>query len=95
MELNRSDADAVPSAKLNPRFDNGNPSFERYGLGNRSDILRASFIDGASVFQEIDDDCDIKQKAGKLIVRRAVLSRMLAMYQHWFDELHLAKFFPK
>jgi hypothetical protein len=95
MELNRSDADAVPSAKLSPPDADSNPLFQRYKLANGTDILRASFIDNKGGFVTIGEDCDIKKKTTTRRIRHAVLMRMLALYRHWFDELRLAKFFPE
>lgn len=95
MELNRSDADTVPSKKLGPPDDDANPLFQRYELAGGADIRRASFIDDKGGFVEIGEECDIKTKLGTRMVRRAVLMRMLALYRHWFDELRLAKFFPE
>ncbi len=94
MELNRSDADTVPSKKLGPPDDDANPLFQRYELADGTDILRASFIDDKGGFVKIDEGCDIKTKPGTHRVRHAVLMRMLALYQHWFDGLRLKKFFP-
>ena len=95
MELNRHDADAVPSTKLSPSEVDGNPLFERYELANGTDILRASFIDSKGGFVDISEDCDIKKKAGTRSIRHAVLMRVLELYRHWFEELRLARFFPE
>jgi hypothetical protein len=95
MELNRSDADAVPSEKLNPPDADSNPLFQMYKLVDGTEILRASFIDGKAGFVEIGEECDIKTNSATRMIRHAILMRMLALYRHWFDELRLAKLFPE
>jgi hypothetical protein len=93
MELNRSDSDAVPRAKLSKPDAANNPLFQRYELETGADILRASFIDGNDGFVEIDEECDIKKKGDIQKIRHSILMRMLSLYQHWFDELRLAVYF--
>jgi hypothetical protein len=96
MELNRSDSDLPPSAKLGDPDPASNPFFQRYELKNSADILQASFIGEKEAFSDIDEDCDIKKKkGGTRRIRQAILVRMLSLYRHWFDELRLAEYFPE
>ena len=62
MELNRSDADSVPTAKLSDPDTANNPLFRRYELDNSADILRASFISETDGFVNIDEKCNIKKR---------------------------------
>ena len=94
MELNRSDSDLLPSEKLSDPDSDGNPFFDQYELRESADILEASFISPQEGFAAIDEDCDIKSKGGAAMIRRAIQRRMLSLYQHWFYELRLSKYFP-
>jgi hypothetical protein len=42
---------------------------------------------------EIDGEVDVKGKGARKI-RHSILMRMVSLYQHWFDELRLATYFP-
>ena len=95
MELNRSDLDLPPSEKLTDPDAESNPFIEKYELTDSADILHASFIGKKEAFADIDEDCDIKSESGARLVRHAILTRMLSLYRHWFDELRLAEFFPE
>jgi hypothetical protein len=93
MELNRSDSDSCPGAKLGEP-DADSKCFHRYELNTSGDILRASFIADKESWADIDADCDIKNRKATRRIRKAILTRMLCLYRSWFDNLLLAEYFP-